>query len=288
MPLIALPLPGRSLGFHAGVIEDARTRHRRERRAACATIVTLAAVVGAIVWASTNSGRSPAQHVAGASARPSQTPRPTLTGCAQAQARSLRGRPSKSLLAILGVLRRPATGTAPSPAQVAQNLALGVFGDSVYARYARRARVVAGTSYYVLPVRLSDCAGQAAHDGISEFATNVPLGHGLYGTQAVSGTASSIEEGREPDIGAPGSSTSTTVSIVVPDGVAAVTLHFAAGPANGFNKRAISPPYNVTARVLNNMIVVRVPRSSGTVTAKGDTMTWHAADGHTIKTFNRL
>jgi hypothetical protein len=272
-----------------GVIEDARARQRRERRAVRVAIITFAAVVGLIVWASTGSGGSRAQHLAGSSARPTQSPRTTLSACVRSEGEPLSGRPSQSLLAILGVLRRPATSPDALPAQVPRTTTGGVFGDSVYTRYVRRVRVVAGVSYYVFPVRLSGCRDQAAHDAIWELATHVPSGRGLYGSDGGGGgTAAAIEEGREPNIGPPGSSTSTTVSIIVPDGVAAVTLHFVAGPANGFHKRTISPPYTVTTRVVNNVIVVRVPRSSGTATAKGDTMTWHAANGRLINTFNRL
>ena len=273
-----------------GVIEDARARHRRERRAVRAAIIAFAAVVGVIVWASSGGGGSRAQHLGGSSARPSsQSPRATLSACVRGKGKPLSGRPSASLLAILGVLRRPATGADTLPAQVGYNLDQGIFGLDIYTHYIRRARVVGGISYYVLPVRVSSCSGQAAHDGIWGLATHVPVGHGLYGSVGGGGgTATTIAEGRDLGGGPPGSSTSSTIEMVIPDGVATVTLHFVAGPANGFHKRVISPPYTITTRVVSNLIVVRVPRSSGTATAKGDTMTWHAANGDIIKTFNRL
>jgi hypothetical protein len=74
--------------------------------------------------------------------------------------------------------------------------------------------------------------------------------------------------------------------MVVPDGVAHVTLHFPAGPANGFHKNIISPAVTVTTSPVGNVVVVRVPRSGGTIGRA--TMTWRAANGHIIKTFNRL
>lgn len=202
---------------------------------------------------------------------------------------ALSGRPSKSLFAILGVLRRPATSADMLPAQVGGNVGGGMFGLDIYTHYIRRARVVGGISYYVFPVRAGSCSGQAAHDGIWELATNVPVGHGLYGSDGGGGgTAVTIEAGRDIGTGPPGSSTSATIEMVVPDGVATVTLHFVPGPANGFHKRVISPPYTVTTQVVSNLVVVRVPRSSGTIMHAGDTMTWRAADGHIIRTFNRL
>jgi len=272
-----------------GVIEDARARQRRERRAVRAAMIALAAVVGLIVWASTGSGGSRARHLAGSSARPSQSARATLSACVRGRGEPLSGRPSESLLAVLGVLRRPATSADALSAQIAHNFAGGVFGLSVYTRYVRRARVVAGSSYYVFPVRVSGCSGEAAHDGIWDLATHVPVGHGLYGSDGGGGgTAASIEQGRDFGTGPPGSSTSATIDMVVPDGIATVTLHLAAGPANGFHKRVISPPYTVTTRVVGNLAVVTVPRSSGTTMHDGDTMTWRAADGRLIKTFNRL
>lgn len=61
------------------------------------------------------------------------------------------GTPSPTLLSILGVLRRRASGAVP------QYLARGVGTDvaSVYVRYIRLAQVQAGTSYYLVPEHLS-------------------------------------------------------------------------------------------------------------------------------------
>jgi hypothetical protein len=163
------------------------------------------------------------------------------------------------------------------------------FGGGVFVHYIRRARVIAGTTYYIYPVSTSPCRGEPAHEGIADLATHVNDGHGIYRSSGGGGqSAATIEDGRDFGGGPPGSSTSSTIDMVVPDGVATVTLHFVAGPASGFHKLVISPPYTVTTRVLNNLVVVTVPRSSGTVMQAGDTMTWHSANGHIIKTFNRL
>jgi hypothetical protein len=75
----------------------------------------------------------------------------------------------------------------------------------------------------------------------------------------------------------------TVLSGVVPDGVASVTLHFPArfGGANP------KPPLSVTARPLENVFVVRVPRSfipqafGGTTP---DSIKWRTANGTVINT----
>jgi hypothetical protein len=79
------------------------------------------------------------------------------------------------------------------------------------------------------------------------------------------------------------SGTSTVLSGVVPDGVASVTLHFPArfGGANP------APPLSVTARPVENVFVVRIPRSfipqafGGTTP---DSIRWRAANGTVIRT----
>ena len=65
--------------------------------------------------------------------------------------------PSHSLLSILGVLRRPAT-VADAPPDLRATLAAKdlIFGQ-IFARYIRRARVVAGVPYYVMPGRARAC-----------------------------------------------------------------------------------------------------------------------------------
>lgn len=207
-----------------------------------------------------------------------------LASCLSSNGKPLQGSPGPALLSILGVLRRRATSADALPPGAGPG-----FGDDIYVRYVRRARVVAGTTYFIFPVLVSACGRAGAHEGIWEWATHVPIGHGLYGGEGGGGaTASAIEQGRDLGGGPPGSSRSSTLEMVVPDGVAMVTLHLRAGPANGFHKSVISPPATITTAVVNNLVVVRVPRSSGTATATGDTMTWRAADGHIIKTFNRL
>jgi hypothetical protein len=124
------------------------------------------------------------------------------------------------LLAIFGVLRRPAV------AADAIHIFEGGFTRGVFVRYIRRARVVDGGQYYLYPVVFGECGTrQKPHQGIMELARNVDLGHGLIGGSGGGGeTARAIEQGRDPTSGPPGSSTSATVTMVVPDGVATVTV----------------------------------------------------------------
>jgi hypothetical protein len=118
-----------------------------------------------------------------------------------------------------------------------------------------------------------------------ELARNVDLGGGAIGGSGGGGsTAAQIEQGQEVGSGPPGSSTSSTLTIVVPDGVAKVTLDYPAGRASGYSP-AISPPVTITTRPVGNLVVVRVPRSNPLQKAA---MTWRAADGHVIKAFKRV
>ena len=262
--------------IRCGVIEKARARQRRERGAVVAATIA-AAVIAAIVLPSVGgSGRS---HPANASV-PAGPHAVVLASCAVSQPKELQGAPSQSLLSILGVLRRPATPADALPPGI--QLLRG-FTPEVYVNYIRRARVIGGISYYIYPAVVGGC-GQPTHEGITELATHVPSGHGDYGSDGGGGaTAAQIEDGRDYSSGPPGSSTSGTVTMVVPDGVASVTLHFPAGPANGFRKNIISPAATVTTRPVGNLVAVRVPRSGGTI-GPAATMTWRDPSGHVIKT----
>jgi hypothetical protein len=81
------------------------------------------------------------------------------------------------------------------------------------------------------------------------------------------------------------SGASTVLSGIVPDGVASVALHFPArfGGANP------APPLSVTVRPVENVFVVRVPRSfipqafGGTTP---DSIKWRAANGTVIRTIH--
>jgi len=185
------------------------------------------------------------------------------------------------MLSILGVLRRRATAGDAGSGTAARGFISGVF-----VHYIRRALVVDGSSYYVYPGIVGGCGtGEPPHEGIMELARNVDLGHGLIGGTGGGGaTAAQIEQGDDASSGPPGSSTSATITMVVPDGVAKVTLYYPAGPASGYSPK-ISSPFTITTTPVENLVVVSVPRSSP---LQRGTMIWRAANGHIIKTFSRL
>jgi hypothetical protein len=273
----------------AGVIEDARARQRRHRGVAAA--VTLAAgVIAAILlgFAGGGSGSRPQIGSVPAGFAPSKTARLSPASC-RGSGKALQRAPSRSLLSILGVLRRPATAADALPPDVRDNLIGTGFVRDVFVRYIRRTRVVSGSFFYIYPAILGECGtGQAPHEGIMDRATNVDLGHGLLGGVGGGGaTAADIEQGRDVSTGPPGSSTSATITMIVPDGVARVTLHYPAGRASGYSPK-ISPPFTITTAAVNNEVVVRVPRTGGPEGVSGITMIWRSANRHVIKTFHRL
>ena len=115
-----------------------------------------------------------------------------------------------------------------------------------------------------------------------ELAKNLDIGGGAIGGSGGGGaTAAQIEHGEAVGSGPPGTSTSATLTIIVPDGVAKVTLHYPAGRASGYSPK-ISPPFTITTTPVNNLVVVTVPRSNPRQKGK---MIWRAADGHIVKTF---
>src|SRR5579862_2144006 len=78
--------------------------------------------------------------------------------CSQAKP-FIAGTPSQSLLSILGVLRRPGT-SSDAPPEYIKNFVTASFkrsGIEVFADYIRRAGVIGGTTYYVMPVRQTGC-----------------------------------------------------------------------------------------------------------------------------------
>ncbi len=266
----------------AGVIEEARARSRRRRGTAVA--LTLSAAVIAVILLGFGGGGAarPGSTSMPSGRAPSQTARLSPTTCPSVS-KALHGAPSRSLLSILGVLRRPATAADAVP----RSFVLQGVGGDAFVHYIRRTRVVRGSPYYIYPAILGGCGGQA-HQGMMNLATNIDLGAGtMGGTGGGGATAAEIGQGRAAETGPPGSSTSATITMIVPDGVANVTLRYPAGRASGYSPK-ISPPVTLKAPVVNNEVVVRVPRSSGGSTIQAVTMTWRAADGHVIKTFNTL
>lgn len=264
----------------AGVIEEARRRQRRHRSAASAAVAAGALAAAAAGWliAGGTGGSHPAAGAGRHSPSAPAASRRGHGGCAPAFGRVLAGRPERSLLSILGVLRRPATQADRLPPGI------GVVGDA-FAGYVRRTRVIGGRSYFLYPAR-SGC--RPGHEGIMDLAINVDLGHGLKGGTGGGGAdAADIEAGRAVSTGPPGSATSATITMVVPDGVASVVLRYPAGRASGYSPR-VSPPFTVTTAPVGNEVVVTVPRSAGGGPIWAPKMIWRAADGRVIRVFHSL
>jgi len=269
----------------AGVIEEARARQRRHRSFAGGATVIAAFAIAGLLFAFT--GGDGGAHGAGAPApaggSSSKTARSSSTSCLSS-GRNLQGPPSKSLLAILGVLRRPATAADVIPRTLAGE---GLTRD-VFVRYVRRTQVINGSPYFIYPAIVGGCGVEKEREGIMELETNIDLGHGLIGGGGGGGSsATDIEQARSLSTGPPGSATSTTVTMVLPDGVADVRLHFPAGRASGYSPK-ISPAVTITAKPLGNELVVRIPRSNIPESDPRLRMTWLASDGRVIRTFHRL
>jgi hypothetical protein len=285
-PLEREPVELASLEFpDAGVIEEARARQRRHRRGAGGAFVAAVALAAILLgFAGGHGGSHPGSASAQARRSPARTAHLSPALCGSGKGKSLQGAPSKSLLSILSVLRRPASAADGGSGIAARGVVQGVFVN-----YIRRARVVAGSSYYIYPAILGGCGtGEAPHQGINDLATHVNLGAGIIGGSGEGGaTATQIEQGQAVGTGPPGSSTSATITMIVPDGVASVTLRYPAGRASGYSKK-ISPPFTTTTTPVNNQVVVSVPRSAGGGPIRKPTMIWRTASGRVIKTFHRL
>jgi hypothetical protein len=149
----------------------------------------------------------------------------------------------------------------------------------------RRTRVIGGRSYYLYPARQGCSPG---HEGIANAAINVDLGHGLHGGVGGGGAdAAQIEAGETASTGPPGSDTTATITMIVPDGVASVALRYPPGRASGYSPK-VSPGFTVTAVPIGNEIVVTVPRSAGGGPIWKPTMIWRSADGSVRRVFHRL
>lgn len=242
----------------------------------------MAGVIAAVLlaFAGGGGGSHPGSASVGPGRVPSKTARFSPASCTSGKGKALQGAPSRSLSSILGVLRRPATRADVLPRRLALE-------RNAFVHYVRLTRVVSGSLYYIYPAIVAGC-GMHARQGIMHLEMNIDLGGGAIGATGGGGaTAADIEQGRDLGTGPPGSSTSSTIAMIVPDGVAKVTLRFPAGRASGYSPK-ISPAFSVTTAAVNNEVVVSVPRSGGGGAIHQATMIWRAADGHITKTFDRL
>jgi len=219
-----------------------------------------------------------------------------------------KGSPSHTLLAILGVLRRPASPSDGLPAPpVPGGLAhmLGGLGH-VYIRYIRRARVVSGTSYYVIPSANTGhitvrCARQIRvrldHElphvppalrapvlmqGVRQIQRLGPH-QGVFifehakGSGGAAGGADAADIKQVGEFGSDGTREGAIVTGLVPDGVATVELYYPAIRSTSGGQR----PFTITAPVINNLVVVKVPL--GAEAASAPIRIWRAANRSIIK-----
>jgi hypothetical protein len=153
-----------------------------------------------------------------------------------------------------------------------------LFGDEPFVNYIRLARVSAGVAYYVVPTYQNGCAPDSLQ--------RTPFdGAGIYTPQGGGGieSAARIEAGLSPGAGPPGSSISSTLSMLIPDGVASVTIHYPAEPPNGFTHK-IAPAYTRTFTVVGNVLVALVPRAAYSAIGTPGTLVYRASNGSTLKT----
>src|ERR1700683_5393880 len=78
---------------------------------------------------------------------------------------TLSGGPNASLLAILGILRRPATqaGSPPDVLSIFERPADRLLGRELYVHYLRRAGVFNGVPYYVAAIHFDGCGLGTRH-----------------------------------------------------------------------------------------------------------------------------
>lgn len=236
----------------------------------------------------------------------SLVPPPNPAGAALSQ-----GAPDASMLSVLGVLRRPAAPADRLPAPVYHaGRPMGIGGlTKIYVRYIRRARVVDGVAYYVIPgvigstppsaQVLNRCYAeemQALRGRLTHVTKSFRAQTLKYGAQVYAQTRAYISHQRPQEGvtelnwqldgrggGGGGGATpatirqqgmlgasETAVYAVVPSGVARITLQWPGA------KRP-----SLTAKVIGNVFVVKAPGAAAAVPQP--TMIWRSASGRVIK-----
>ena len=219
------------------------------------------------------------------------------------------GAPSAQLLSELAVLRRPATPADRLPARFYSNgrLLLAPFASGIYVRYIRRARVVNGVSYYVIPAArfgwppasvkaLARCNAQEEQALRREVAAAPPAKRAAIRSYAETLLAqmraeranTAPHEGIWEFAWGPGAGEGTgglsaqmlakrgtldsegrVVHGIVPDGVASVTLEYPGQPA-------------LTVNAADNVFVATLPRGDGGKFPPK--VVWRSASGRVIRT----
>ena len=157
------------------------------------------------------------------------------------------GSPAPALLRALGVLRGRG---AAVPAALLTDLERRA---QVFVRYARRARVADGRTYYLVPEITEDPVTCRRQQGVVLIVAS-PM-QDTFETL----TLAAIENGR-PQMTLGSGNGQTTVELVVPDSVGSVSMRCPAGKAGGFSRRTVAAA-TVTAHPVGNVVALSVPRS---------------------------
>jgi hypothetical protein len=183
-----------------------------------------------------------------------------------------RGRPATSVLALLGVLRRPATAADTLPSSLA---GFAEQRAKVFTRSERRARVARARTYYLVPELTQSAAGCGPVQTIGMIITG-PEGssvqYGITPAHIASGTGFSYYGGAIPP---------TVIQLIVPDGVASVTVRYPAGKAGGFGRQSV-PAATVTAAAVGNVVVIAAPRA-GRKAITPASVTWRSPTGAVVR-----
>jgi hypothetical protein len=187
-----------------------------------------------------------------------------------AEATASEGSPSAKLLATLGVLRRAQTPADALPA-IPGSPALPTLGEGVYVKFIRRARVVAETAYYVVPVEKGF--------GFRACGKQVFLVEATPGFRSSGGGASPAQIKKDGIFETYWGPRGHVASGVVPDGVAKVSLHYASHVRGRHGTTLSTTP-------VNNVFVTALPSDLGS-SAQPEVPTaivWRSAKGKIIRT----
>ena len=284
------------------MIDDARARQRRHRRTAASASLVAAALLG-VGFAYLGGGggsRSPGSPGLPSSVVQVAAKLRNLSGAPCTWTPTITGKPNRRLLSVLRVFRHGST--PPGVLEQLQPRFPGPFGEEIYANYVRRAGVFAGGPTYLLVFRDTGCSpivatGQRRRLVRNWLGDNIGIyrpGTDAAGPGSLSGGVNTVESGGWAWLGAPGikglAKQSETVTLLVPDQVASVTIRYpaeAVEPAYHRHPGPIVPAITINEKASNNVVTFSVRHRNSAAMAPL-TMVWRAANGDTIKTFHRL
>lgn len=159
----------------------------------------------------------------------------------------------------------------------------------MYINYVRRARTFDRAAYFIVPVHDDGCNPHSPRGDSIWVAQEDAAGGGSAGS---GGGAAAIEDGHWNGTGAPGIpgvADSATVTLVVPDDLARVAVHYPSGPPNPSpDDGPVLPAVTINTKPVGDLILYNVHRAASNAVYTPLTMTWRAADGQIIKTFRKL